>query len=239
MLPLDTRDLILLTPDKRDPERDAVAQRWKNAGGEVVRLGRFWDPPTLPTGQVRVYGNDTFCLVLAEKLGLRLVSPPDELLLGLDPSLTGRPLRGLALTDAGDIAFPAFVKSAVPKLFRAGVYDDHATLLAEVDGLESETLLIVSGIVAFVCEVRCWILGGEVRTLACYEGACDLAAARRFASIVARAPGVPEVCVIDVGQIGGADGPWAVVEANAAWGSGLNGCDPAEAARCVARAVAG
>jgi hypothetical protein len=35
---------------------------------------------------------------------------------------------------------------------------------------------------------------------------------------------LPPAVVVDVGQIEGQG--WAVVEANAAWGSGLYGCDP-------------
>lgn len=54
----------LLIPEKADPERDAVASAWEEAGGVALRFGRFWDPPPLDKERVRVYGNDTFCLVL-------------------------------------------------------------------------------------------------------------------------------------------------------------------------------
>ena len=47
--------------DKPDVERDAVADVWSAAGGEVLRLGRFWDPPTLDPKRVRVYGADSYC----------------------------------------------------------------------------------------------------------------------------------------------------------------------------------
>ncbi len=40
--------------------------------------------------------------------------------------------------------------------------------------------------------------------------------------------------MIDVGLTD--DRGWITIELNAAWGAGLNGCDPAAAARCVARA---
>ena len=72
---MNYRNLTLIIPDKPDPERDSVANAWENSGGTVLRLGRFWDPPELISADVRVYGNDTFCLVLAQKLCLDLISP--------------------------------------------------------------------------------------------------------------------------------------------------------------------
>jgi hypothetical protein len=47
---------------------------------------------------------------------------------------------------------------------------------------------------------------------------------------------LPEAVVIDVGIIEGRG--WAVLEANAAWCSGIYGCDPAEVLRVVERACA-
>ena len=74
-------NLILLMPDKTDIERDAVAKAWKNAGGQVLRLARFWEPPDLPADAVRLYGNHIFCLVIQEKMAIRLISPSDYFLL--------------------------------------------------------------------------------------------------------------------------------------------------------------
>jgi hypothetical protein len=227
------RDLVLVISDKPDVERDAVAAVWEAEGGEVLRLGRFWDPPALDRARVRVYGADAFCLVLAQKLALELVSPPDDLLLALDTTLTRRMLRGLPLADARTLGWPCFVKSMVPKLIRAQVYRSDADLLAASKGLPGDTLLLASEIVAFEAEARAWTLDGDVLAIACYEGASELADARALArSIAAHAP---SPCVIDVGLT--TDRGWVAIEANAAWGSGLNGCDPLAAARCIARAT--
>jgi hypothetical protein len=74
-------DLTLVIPAKRDPERDSVAEVWRDAGGDVERLDRFWEPPEhLQRSRVRLYGNDTFCLVVAQKLNLTLISPDDKVL---------------------------------------------------------------------------------------------------------------------------------------------------------------
>lgn len=78
------QNLILIIPEKPDPERDSIAQVWKNNGGQVIRLGRFWDPPKLENKNVRLYGNNSFCLILAQKLQLNLISPPDDFLIHLE-----------------------------------------------------------------------------------------------------------------------------------------------------------
>lgn len=95
--------------------------------------------------------------------------------------------------------------------------------------------MLASEIVVFTAEVRAFVLDGEVVTLAAYEGR-DVAVddARSFASHVAATGLLPKTCVLDVGPIHGRS--WAVIEANASWGAGLNGCDPAAAASCIAAA---
>lgn len=73
---LRTKGLNLLIPDKKDAEREAVAAAFAQHGGTVHRLGRFWDPPEFDAPTVRVYGPDSFCLVLQQKIHFPLYSPP-------------------------------------------------------------------------------------------------------------------------------------------------------------------
>ncbi len=218
--PVSPAGLILVISDKPDVERDAVAAAWERAGGEVVRLGRFWDPPALDATRVRLYGADAFCQVLAQKLDVALVSPPDDWLLHLPFDLVKRALARTPTT------YPAFVKSMIPKLIPSRVY-------ASADGIDPDVELIVSEVIELAAEARTWVLDGEVVTIACYEGDAPLAAARALAT--AAAAHAPSPCVIDVGLT--PDRGWVVIEANAAWGAGLNGCDPEGAARCIARAT--
>jgi hypothetical protein len=227
--------LNLVIPEKADPERDGVARAWAGAGGAVTRLGRFWDPPPLEAANVRLYANDTFALVLAQKLGLELVSPPDDLLARLPVALLHREVRMRLLQEAEALAYPAFVKSAVPKLFAAKVYAGGGELLAQARGLAPETQMLVSEIVSFSCEARCFMLGDTVLDVAAYEGQADLAGARELAARVAASGLLPETCVVDVGLIPGRG--WAVVEANAAWGAGLNGCAAEKVLPCIAAAT--
>ena len=83
-----------------------------------------------------------------------------------------------------------------------------------------------------MAEARCFILDGKVLTSAVYEGVADADQAADFVGRLAEAVRLPESCVIDAGLL--ANNEWAVVEANANWGSGLNGCDPEAAAECIA-----
>jgi hypothetical protein len=232
---LEMCDLILVISDKPDPERDAVAAAWVAAGGEVLRLGRFWEPPPLAAERVRVYGADTFCQVVAQKLALTLVGPADDLLLRLSPSVVKRTIRAATAGEIASIDFPVFVKSYIPKLIRSRVYASQSDLAGELHGVEPATELLVSEILELEAEARAWVLDGEVVSIACYDGDEELGPASALASAAAHEPVVPSPCVIDVGLT--RDRGWIVIEANAAWGSGLNGCEARAAARCIARAT--
>jgi hypothetical protein len=234
---LEVNGLTLVISDKPDLERDAVAAVWEAAGGEVLRLGRFWEPPPLAPDRVRVYGADAFCQVLAQKLALSLVSPADDHLLQLSSGVVKRSIRAAKVGEVAAIAVPAFVKSYIPKLIRSRVYVSSSDLVGELHGLEPTTELLVSEIVELEAEARSWVLDGEVVAIACYEGDADLVPARVLATAAAREPAIPSPCVIDVGLT--RDRGWIVIEANAAWGAGLNGCDALAAARCIARASLG
>jgi hypothetical protein len=227
--------LTLLVPAKSDPERNAVEEAFKLAGGAVLRLDRFWEPPSLDPRSVRVYGPDTFCLVLQQKLGLKLNSPADDLLLSLPKKLLGRTVRSVALDVLGREAFPAFVKPVTPKQFRAGVFASPDSVAAETQGLGTKTRVLVSEVVNITAEVRTFVLGGSVLDASLYEGEhpqIDLA--RRTSELAAQAVPLPPAVVIDVGYI--ENHGWAVIEFNAAWGAGLNGCDPKKVLPAIVRA---
>lgn len=69
-----------------------------------------------------------------------------------------------------------------------------------------------------------------------YEGAGELAAVVAFVAALILSMELPRAVVIDVGFIVGRG--WAVIEFNAAWGAGLNGCDPAKVLPAVLAASA-
>ena len=227
--------LTLLIPDKADTERDAIAREWESRGGTVLKLGRFWSPPDVDRARVRLYGNDTFCLVLAQKLGLTLVSPPDDLLLTVDASLLKREVRGATLEQVASEAFPRFIKPLVPKVFRAAVWPGPEALAEECRGLAPDTPVLSSDVVSLRAEARAWVLDVRVRTCAVYEGDGSVTEAEAFLATVAREAALPRTCVLDAALVEGQG--WALLESNAAWGAGLNGCDAAKAVHCIAEAT--
>lgn len=116
-----------------------------------------------------------------------------------------------------------FIKPVVPKQFRGAVYGTADELAEECRGLAPDTAVIVSEIVKLTAEVRCFVLNNEVLDAAVYEGVADRAEAIGFATEVIQALALPRAVVLDIGMVPGTG--WAVVEFNAAWGAGLNGCN--------------
>jgi hypothetical protein len=173
---------------------------------------------------VRVYGADSFCLVLQQKLGFGLCSPDDELLLDVPSAFLKRQVTRQRLGEIAAFTFPSFVKPVVPKQFRGAVYQSSAELTAECRGLSADTAVFVSEPVTFTAEARTFVTNGQVLDSAVYEGSEKAADAETFVAALTHAMSLPRAVVVDVGFIDGRG--WSVIEFNAAWGAGLNGCDP-------------
>jgi hypothetical protein len=220
---MNTTGLNLLISDKPDVERNSLANAFAKGGGAVHCLGRFWDPPTFDPRTIRVYGADSFCLVLQQKLEFALCSPADDLLLHVPARFLQRRLENVTLGEAQSLAFPVFIKPITPKQFRGTVYPSAAELIEECRGLTPETQVFISDVVEIAAEVRSFVLDGKVLDASAYEGKPDLTDAISFTSEVVRAMALPRTVVVDVGFI--ANRGWAVIEFNASWGAGLNGCD--------------
>ena len=228
-------DLMLVMPSKVDSERDAVAEAWELSGGSVTRLDRFWAPPTLPRARVRLYGPDTFALVVAEKLSVTLTEPDPYLVIKCPGDLLKRTVTVERLGDAKTLSYPCFVKPVIPKQFRARVFATPDELLDETRGLEGSCELLRSSVVELLAEARGFVLDGVIRAFALYEGTGDRNRVAKTCERVALALDLPRACVVDVGLL--ADGSWVFIEANAAWGAGLNGCDPHDVLECIAAAT--
>lgn len=220
---MKTTGLNLLIPDKPDVERDAVARAFESGGGAVHRIARFWDPPPFEPSTVRVYGADAFCLVLQQKLALTLCSPSDELILQVPAKFLNRQITRYTLDEMLSVGFPLFVKPVTPKQFRGAVYESNDALAAECRGLSASTAVFASEPVSFAAEARTFVMDGLVLDAAIYEGKSEAGGAGQFVEALTHSMSLPRTVVVDVGFIDSRG--WALIEFNAAWGAGLNGCD--------------
>jgi hypothetical protein len=247
---VQTAGLNLLISDKADTERDDVARAFQSGGGAVHRIARFWDPPSFDVASVRVYGAESFCLVLQQKLGFTLCSPDDELLAQVPYHFLNRNIERRTLSDIRPVDFPIFIKSVTPKQFRGAVYRTTDALASECRGLSPETPIFVSEVVTFTSEFRSFVLRGHVLDTAIYEGAgvfdrhlrgrqdaLVLTSAVEFVTTLIESVALPRTVVVDVGLIEG--GGWAVIEFNASWGAGLNGCDAEKVLPAIISATGG
>jgi hypothetical protein len=212
---------------------------WKaagNLGWNIERLSGWSVPDHLRAIPDPVlYGEALFGPSLAEQLGLALVSPPEDWLVRLPLEYK---LRHITLTSLGQArlnAAPAFVKPPNDKSFPASVYRGAELPLEYAD----EMSVLVSDVVKWEKEFRCFVLNRSLRTYSLYSryGELqreseflstpeeDLAVEKFMATLLADSRvDLPCATVVDVGYIEGCG--WACVEQNAAWGAGIYGCNP-------------
>jgi hypothetical protein len=227
----------LLIPEKTDIERSAVASTFQRLGGSVLRLAKFWQKPADFEGeQIAIYGNDTFAKVVAQVFKVHLISPDDSLIARLSPRWTKRLIIINTITQLTEADFPCFIKPVIPKQFKANVYQTLTELLIETQGLDALTEVLLSEIVEITAEARAFIRNGTLLDIALYEGKASLEGGRKFLEeFMNTHPDLPGVYVADMGyhETKG----WFILEFNACWGAGLNGCDPQKVLPCILEAT--
>ena len=216
----------------------------------MERLQSWRAPEYLLGRDVVPYGEPLFAAVIADVLQIALIEARLSWVAELPADLRRRELEFTNLAAARAIRWRTFIKPADDKCFRAQVYNSGAQLPAN-DVLVGTTPVLVSEPVSWEIEFRCFVVEQEVTTLSVYSRQGELAEAEdgswpasasesnealTFASDVLQDPRVnfPPAGVLDVGRI--QDRGWAVVEANACWGSGIYGCDPCRVLRTLSRA---
>lgn len=183
---------------------------------------------------------------IAEQLGVRLVSPPNNWLPNLPEEYRKRWVYLSTLGEVRQSGKQAFVKPPNDKSFPALVYaagdlpSDYA----------DETPVLIAEVVHWDKEFRCFILNRALKTFSVYLRDGELQSENDFAHtneeegevrdfiemvLSDERVQIPSATVIDVGVIRGRG--WAVIEQNAAWGAGLYGCDPAQALEVLRYAV--
>ncbi len=240
----------LILPPRFTEDTNLMWKAALDAGWEVERLSGWRPPAELRAAEAVLYGEPLFAAVVSDGLGLALLEPTFSWLTTLAETWTRRWIRFTTLAEAREQPGPAFIKPADDKCFATRVYPsggelpDHASLSAA-------TPVLVAEPVVWEVEFRCFVLertlatssvslrGGELARNDDGSWAADedeTRQAQRFVTDLLADPEVriPPAVVIDVGRIRGRG--WAVVEANAAWGSGVYGCQPSRVLDVLRRA---
>ncbi len=201
-----------------------------------------WKVPVLPPVELAVYGESLFGKHVASTLGFHLLEPAIDWLPNLPAKYCGRAVRLTTLAAARTITARCFLKPADEKCFPARVYD-HGGQLPAIGLLPEDLPVLVQDIVEWTVEYRCFILNRQILTASAYwrqdslakdadgfwlSPSEEVAEAQRFCEsvLLEQTIEMPSALVVDVGYIKGQG--WAVVEANAAWASGIYGCDPTQ-----------
>ena len=242
----------LILPPRYTDDSNALWRAAVRLGWEIERLQSWRVPEDFrSSGQTAIYGESLWANFVAQQLGLELYEPPHPWLANLPPHLLGRRVEFCTLLGARQKTFPLFVKPAGEKEFEARVYDSAADLPPDEDRQESQPVL-VSEVVEWEVEYRCFMLEGRVLTASSYwrgEASTraengdypsppdELAAAMELAckAVSNKRKFGDYGAVVDVGIIRGFG--WAVVEANPAFGSGIYGCDPEKVLEVVSHCL--
>jgi hypothetical protein len=242
-----------LTTDTLHLEKAARGLGWP-----VHRARRYQVPHDIEDPVV--YGELVFCDVMAEILGLGLLEPSNDWLAELPNQYLLRGVRAMSHGDLRTVRTRAFIKPANDKVFTAGVYELGAHVPHRY--IDPETPVLVSDVVDFETELRCYVLDRRLLTAGIYAGknadsisndgvsaprekvvyesGCDWIEGFLADSSV----DMPSAVVIDIGLIEGVG--WAIVEANQAYCSGVYtggyatataspGADPAKVLEAIER----
>lgn len=191
---------------------------------------------------VHLHAGPFFADAVAPALGIGLLEAPADWLARLPRALTRREVRAVPIGEAHRLRRPAFVKSPNDKSIPALVYADGSRLPGP-DAVDPATVVLVSDVMTFAAEYRLHLLDGAVHTAGQYAEAGRLRTGPAHGDalafgrdVLATAGGtLPSAIVVDVGRDD--EGRWAVIEANAAWGSGCYAADPDRALDTVLRAA--
>jgi len=232
------------TDDAQKLWRACITEKW-----DVVRV-HGWRVPDISARDVAIYGEPLFAHHVAQTLGLKLLEPATDWLPNLAPRWRGREVRQTTLAEARQVTTRSFIKPADEKCFDARIYSS-GTELPAPGPLPEDLPVLVQEIVEWSTEFRCFVLDRKVVAVSPYwydgmlaksedgswsAGNDKLEDAIRFCDSLLKDETVslPHAIALDVGLTKGRG--WAVVECNAAFSSGLYGCDPTEVLRVLRRA---
>lgn len=218
----------------------ALQMTTRQRGWEVLSADTGWrlDAMMTKSGVKGVpYGSQTFCEVIAQQMNWKLLANSFDWLAKLPPEYLKRQVDFMTLGEAKKLTQTKFIKPADDKVFPAKVYAPGELITHEV--VKDDTPTLVSDVVQWDLEYRCFVDGRVVKTWSnyiCHEHIADpkywdmvpmndqsnLLPGEFVQNLLYRTGAAPSV--IDVGRIPGKG--WAIIESNQAWASGIYGCDP-------------
>lgn len=233
------------------PRQTEDGQRlWRAAGRlgwRVERLAGWRVPDDLrAVPEPVVYAEALMAPTVAAAFGLTLSEPPADWLVNLPAEYRRREVRLTTAGDARTVAGRMFTKPPNDKSFPAAV----RTGPELPDYVPDDAPVLVQEVVEWEAEFRCFVLDRRVTTFSVYLRDGVLQKEAGYASTDAEdaellaftgrlladeRASLPRAVVLDVGAIRGRG--WAAVELNAAWGSGVYGCDPAAVLAVLRHAV--
>lgn len=218
-------------------------------GWEVLSAPQGWrlDDELITSGKKGVpYGSQTFCEVIAQQMGWELKANPHNWLATIPIEYLKRKVEFMTLAEAKKVTETKFIKPADDKVFPCKIYASGELVTHEV--ISEDTPTLVSDIVHFDMEYRCFVDGLRVLTWSNYIYYDHIADPRYWDTVPLSEESHPfefvsnllydlswnkqvAPSVVDVGRIPGKG--WAIIESNQAWASGLYGCDPMKALKVM------
>lgn len=168
---------VLILPPRVTETGLAYADAARRRGLRVETV-HGWRLPAHLAGHpgAHLYAGPLFADAVGAELGIGLLEPDPDWLARLPRELTRRAIVFTTLARARELDRPAFVKPPDDKSFPARVYPSGA-LLPGPEVLDGDTAVLVSDVVEFQAEFRCFVAAGEVRAVSRYAVGGELDAA--------------------------------------------------------------
>ncbi|MCP4377038.1 MAG: ATP-grasp domain-containing protein [bacterium] len=245
-----TTQPILILPPRYTEDSIALWRASIRADWDSERLSAWRIPDDIAQEQreLVLYGEPLFAAAVGEQLGIALLEPSFDWLASVPKDYRLRDIEFMTFAQTGSLSDARFVKPAADKTFPPKVYANASELPQDIP---PEAPVLVSEVVEWASEFRVFVLNNQPAAISPYGRHSQLAMADdgswpfrdserqeaiAFLGRLLADPrvSIPPAVVVDIGVIAGRG--WAVVEANAAWGSGVYGCCPDDVLPVVRRA---
>lgn len=229
--------LLIVTPNYKGEVQ--LLSKTAQALGWDVFFGGWRVPKHLLHTPGAVYGEQFFCEIIAEQMNWKLLANPLDWLAKLPEEYVNRKISFTTLSEARKITEEKFIKPADDKCFEAKVYASGSDLSTS-EVLDNAPTL-VSDVMKFTSEYRCFIKDRRVTTACCYwykphpktepdinrpenyfvnnDAVLEFVSKMLQDERVEVAPG----SVIDVGRF--KKDTYTVIESNPVYASGIYGCE--------------